>query len=768
MTTPGSTPDIAELLRQHGKDSFYALAKQAGLKKGAMGRIQCPFPGCADHGPDRPSNLSVFAGEGGKYKAFCHRCAFSGDLLDFYEAVKHWTRAEAIDHLRGLGTPAARPALRVVPSVPVDDGKLKPAEIRKAWDALAAADELGKAYLTHRGLGQSGLVRYATEACTVSAAKAHAQKGRRVAMLLTDIHGEPRGIQFRAVGEVAAGEKKQAYLKGSTGRHTFFGNPELVEASPLVGVAEGMADTMALGLWAPPGGCVVGAPGIGALAGLAEALKAAGVPLDGKLFVLFPQNDRPKNRSRKDFTRLAQLLAVEGAHVVFANTPEAWKDLADWRKDEPELAWPPAELARVLTGEPGDEIERPMVLPAGAAIAIPTRFSTQSFAPNMSTLLTLLDDPLHREPVLGAGALQLSAMTGEISIGGRELLSTDYTAIRYGLEKHVATVGGKPLKFSRQDIEEALQMLATRNPTHKLTEWVRGLKWDKSPRLDAALPVAMNQKPGSLEALLLRKWFISTAARALQPGCKVDTVLVLIGPQGCGKSRFCRAIGGPWFTDARVDVESDNGKRLMRRSWIVEWAELTAMRRARDAEAIKAFLSQQVDVYRPLYKEMPIEAPRHSVIVGTTNDDEFLRDPTGARRFWSIRVKEIDVAWILENREQLIAEAAIAVMAGEQWWLERDRELELAEHNEEFQAEDDWRHLIQEFWAEHLIWVETTTAQVLENVIKKDKQHWTQLDHNRVADALRSLGWERRRPRIPGQKQRAAVWYPPARSEGGA
>lgn len=755
--------EIAELVRSHGKEAIYSLAREANLRVGAMGRLQCPFPGCVDHGPDRPPNLSVFSGKGG-YKLKCHRCSFAGDLLDLLEAVKGWTKAEAISHLRGLATPAPRPNLRIVTPATTDTDKLKPTEVRRYWELLAKDDELGRGYLESRALGESQLVRFATDTAADSLVKMHAKKGRRMAMLLTSVTGEQRGIQFRLTRPAAEGEKKQMYLKGSAGRGAFFGQPDLIEASPLVCVAEGMADTCALQLWTGEAAVTVGAPGKDALAGLAMELKGAGIPLDGKLFALFPQNDRPRNASRKEFTRLSQLLTAEGAHVVFCNTPEEWKDIAAWRQLHTDGTWPPLELLRVLGGEPGDEAERPLVLPAGSAIAIPARFETQRYGQDLGTLFALLDDPTSREAIMGPGELQLSEMTGEITINGREVKGPDLTTIRHGLEKQgISTASGKPLKFTRTDVEEALEVLASRKRFHRLSEWVRGLKWDGVDRLDNGLPQALNQQNYTLPARLLRKWFISAAARALQPGCKVDTVLVLIGPQGCGKSRFCRAVGGPWFTDAKVDVESDNGKRLMRRSWIIEWAELTAMRRARDGEAIKQFLSQQVDVYRPLYREHPIEAPRHSVIVGTTNDDEFLRDPTGSRRFWPVRVSAVDVAWVTANREQLIAQAVKAVLDGEQWWLERKDEDELVFHNEEFQAEDDWTALIKDFNDSHLIWAETTTGQVLENIIKKDKAQWNQTDHGRVADSLKAMGWILHRPRVPGQKARASVWRPPAR-----
>ena len=152
-----------------------------------------------------------------------------------------------------------------------------------------------------------------------------------------------------------------------------------------------------------------------------------------------------------------------------------------------------------------------------------------------------------------------------------------------------------------------------------LTQWASGLQWSGKQLLDVELPIAFGQEPSGFTALLLRKWFIGAAARALQPGCKMDTMLVLVGPQGAGKSRLCAALGGPFFTDAKVDPDDDNGKRVMRTAWIVEWGELSSFRRAKSLEEIKDHLSKQADSYRPLYVEEMVKAPRHCAFIGTTN-----------------------------------------------------------------------------------------------------------------------------------------------------
>ncbi len=752
MTIPGGGQDIAELLRQHGKEAIFRAAEAGGLRV-VQGSIQCPFQGCQDQGKDRRANVRVFAAEGGKHKLKCHRCSESGDLLDLLERLNQWTRAEAIAHLRGSSAPAPRPHLRVVAPPAVDPDKLSPAEVRRAWDALAKDDELGRTYLESRNLSDSPFFRYATEAVADSRVKMHAKHGRRVAMLMSDVVGNAKGIQFRLVRSAGAKEAKQMSLKGSTSSGAFFGQPELIEAASLVLVAEGMADTAALQLWAGDAGVTVGAGGKDQLHHLADSLKAAGIAVDGKVFALFPQNDRPRNLSRREFVRLSQLLMAEGAHVVLCATPDEWKDLAEWHKGMPGIAWPPAELARIAERDAGDEFELQLVRPEGGAVSVPVEFRTNRYAQDFTTLCSLLDDPVHREGIMGRGNFSTSEMTGEALFNGKPLGKVDIAAIRYGLEQQGRSLDGKSLKFTVPDITEAIMLLGSRKRVHPIADFLNGLKWDARSRRDGLCNALGQTDP--LACHLLWKWLISAVARPLRPGCKVDTVLVLIGPEEIGKSDFFHIIGGQWFSDAKVNIDDDNGKRIMRRSWIVEWAELDAMRRARDQESIKAFLSQQTDVYRPLWSEALVEAPRHSLICGTTNNVEFLTDANGNRRFWPIVVSRVDADWLRANREQLLAEAVVAFRAGEQWWLEEEYRPLLAKLHQRHEAHDDWEQLIAD-WApiRNNILSEVTGARLLgSEVINKPVGQWTHLDRIRVGKIMKRLGWVPGTQRIGGKAQ---------------
>ena len=730
---------IDELLRRLGSEAILHEAESHGLAPRAN-RLRCPFEPCAHKGPQRERDAVVFAG--GHPRIHCYACSSGGDLLDLLQRTRGITAAEALAHVQGQPV-SERPApqLRVIGSMPDESGKMSAHEVRRIWDSLATTDDEGRRYLEGRQLEagiEAGLVRFCTD--DNRAVSLHARRGHRLALLLTDVTGNPRGIQLRLTREARAKEQKVLSIKGSVTSRAFFGEPGLIEAAPVVCVTEGLADTLAVSLWVESSGVVVGAAGKSFLPKLAEELEAAGIAVDGKLFVLFPQNDRPKNESRREFTRLAQLLSARGASIAWVQTPDEWKDVADWRKAVADLEWPVLEVVRAMAPDAGLDVAPALTLPPGHAVALPAKFVSERYDNDLTTLCALLDDSASREALMGRGELTFCEMTQVARIGGRPLLEVDLAKVRIGLEQQKRSSDGKPLRFSLADVASVVPMLASRKTVHPVREWLTSLKWDGVSRT-AELAVALGQEPGGFSQLLLRRWLLSAVARVMVPGCKVDAVLVLVGPQGAGKSTFFSELGKPWHTDSHVDVADKDGKLIMRKAWIVEWAELDSMRRSRDQEAVKAFLSARVDVFRAPYARDVIESPRHCVIVGTTNHREFLFDVTGSRRFWPVETAAIDLEWVRQHREQLWAEALSAFRAGEQWWLTPAEDLELARRNRGHEAEDVWTDPVRDWLDDHRILREVTVGQVLKLALDRDVDAWSRADEMRVAVILKQLGW---------------------------
>jgi predicted P-loop ATPase len=256
---------------------------------------------------------------------------------------------------------------------------------------------------------------------------------------------------------------------------------------------------------------------------------------------------------------------------------------------------------------------------------------------------------------------------------------------------------------------------------------------------------------------------IAAVARALNPGCKVDTVLVLAGPQGIYKSTFFRVLASAeWFSDAPVDMHDKDSRLLLRRCYILEWAELDALQRAKSATSVKAFITSQVDQVRPPYARALADFPRTCIIVGTTNQDAFLADSTGSRRYWVIELdRKVNLPLLTEWRDQLWAEAVAAFNAGENWHLHADEERALAAANQAYEQTDPWEELVLEYAEKrHAIYV-VTVEDILRNAVGKDPKDWSGRDKNRVVDILKRAGWKQDGRKRCDDGKRVRRWEPP-------
>ena len=211
---------------------------------------------------------------------------------------------------------------------------------------------------------------------------------------------------------------------------------------------------------------------------------------------------------------------------------------------------------------------------------------------------------------------------------------------------------------------------ANRNCVHPVRDWLNGLRWDGAPRItEVLIEVLCAAGEGVYLAAVLRRFMIGAVARIMRPGCKADHMLVLVGAQGGGKSTFARLLGAPWTVESHSTFGSKDAAQELDGAWIVEVAELSGMRKS-EVETVKNFITKQSDHYRPAYGRHVIDQPRSCVFIGTTNEDKFLVDYTGNRRFWPIRCDgRFNFKLLEDSREQLWAEARSAFEAAEQWHL---------------------------------------------------------------------------------------------------
>ncbi len=288
---------------------------------------------------------------------------------------------------------------------------------------------------------------------------------------------------------------------------------------------------------------------------------------------------------------------------------------------------------------------------------------------------------------------------------------------------------------------DAVIVAADEHRIDSLKDYLESLEWDGKPRINRWLTDYCGVDCSEYSMTVGAKWLISAVARGLEPGCKVDTCLILEGQQGAGKSRALRTLANGWFTDQLPDLHTKDSQHQLDGRWIIELAELDSLSRS-EVSAHKKFLSIQSDRYRPSHGRRVKEFPRRCVFAGSTNTEDWHRDETGGRRFWPVRVGEIDVDALERDRHQLWAEAVRRYKHGYNWWLEGTvADQAAAEISERFQT-DAWHTPIVLYLNGRGL-TEVGIADLLLGCLNKPKEHWTQADQNRVARVLRSLGWER-------------------------
>ena len=242
-------------------------------------------------------------------------------------------------------------------------------------------------------------------------------------------------------------------------------------------------------------------------------------------------------------------------------------------------------------------------------------------------------------------------------------------------------------------------------------------------------------------------------ARILEPGCKVDNMIVLEGGQGKYKSTTLELIAGGWYTEAREQVTSKDFYLQMHGKLIIEIAELDAFSKA-EVNTIKKVITCRVDRYRPPYGRSSQDFPRQCVFVGTTNEENYLRDHTGGRRFWPIKIGTIDLERIKADRDQLYAEAVHFYKEGATWWeMPMDQTMEQQEDRREM---DEWETIIGNFLK---CKEEISTAQVGMECLKIEAAKLDITAQRRIGKVMRSLGWEKLQSNREGRRER--IWRSP-------
>jgi predicted P-loop ATPase len=311
-------------------------------------------------------------------------------------------------------------------------------------------------------------------------------------------------------------------------------------------------------------------------------------------------------------------------------------------------------------------------------------------------------------------------------------------------------------RIDKESVYQAIVLRAHLQSSHPVRNYLDGLKWDGHARIDRFLECYLGAERGCPYAGAIGRMFlIQMVARIYKPGCKADYMLVLEGEQGALKSTACSVLSAGWFSDCLPDVRG--GKECaqhLRGKWLIEVPEMHAMDRAGAAQ-LKQFITRQEERYRPPYGRLEVREPRQCVFIGTTNKEAYLRDETGGRRFWPVKVVgNIEIEALQDERDQLFAEAVVAFRKGEPWWPNRqfEREHIMPQQAARYEA-DPWVELVERYLrAESPDRIRLT--QVAAGIgLTGDRM--TRAESNRLAIAMEMNGWRR------GKHTRAGVeWHP--------
>jgi predicted P-loop ATPase len=310
-------------------------------------------------------------------------------------------------------------------------------------------------------------------------------------------------------------------------------------------------------------------------------------------------------------------------------------------------------------------------------------------------------------------------------------------------------------RLSKDVTAQAIDIVAHEHAFHPIRSFLESLVWDGKPRvatwLSAYLGVARSEYADGVGKMFL----ISMVARVMSPGCKADSMLILEGPQGALKSSTCAVLAGEWFSDSLPDLETGKDcSQHLAGKWLCEFSEMHVATRA-DAARFKAFASRTTERYRRPYDRKEVHEPRQVVFVGTTNlDSDYLKDETGNRRFWPVRVGRIAIDALRTDRDQLLAEALVLFRAGVRWWPDKDFEQEVIVPEQEDRYEGDvWEEAVASYVKGK---ADVTIGEIATGAVGFESlQHIGTATTWRVIKILRHLGWTQgrrlasRRPWVP-------------------
>jgi predicted P-loop ATPase len=332
--------------------------------------------------------------------------------------------------------------------------------------------------------------------------------------------------------------------------------------------------------------------------------------------------------------------------------------------------------------------------------------------------------------------LSFNQLTGNVERDGKEYKSIELAYISPELSDCEDEIG-------KDFAVDTIVKLAKDNSFHPVKNYLDSLdvnnrlsesQWNAIASVLLGVPLT-----DELSNIVLKKFLISAVARIYDPGCYVRLILVLQGVQNCGKSTFARLLAGAdFFNDSLGNLDNlKDDLDILHRSWILEWSELDRLNKKTSGE-VKSFITKPSDTYRKPYAKAPETHLRQSVIIGTCNRTDFLKDATGNTRYSVIPVGEIDLEAVKLYRDRIWATAKYEYLSGTKWELD-EAEQRLSEiNNESFTEVDPWMPEIQNYIQGRN---KVSVNEILTQCLHIEKAHYTRAFSKQVRDCLQVLGW---------------------------
>ncbi len=340
-------------------------------------------------------------------------------------------------------------------------------------------------------------------------------------------------------------------------------------------------------------------------------------------------------------------------------------------------------------------------------------------------------------------------------VGDDAITDTAMTALRAKIERHWS------MSPAKDTLADALRLSAELDAFNPVTDYLSGLTWDGVRRIDRIAPDWFGTpEHEALYARFVQCFFFGAVARAFNPGCNHASVLVLVGGQGWGKSRFFRELAGPFFNESKIEVGEKDGAIKTHAAWIHEFPEIESITLFREASAVKSFITLESDLFRPPYGRSTVKVARSSIFVGTTNQDDFLRDESGSgsRRWHPVQItRRIPCELVRDLRDQLWAEAVVRWRAGESSRLTVDEEARREELSRAFQQRDEWENAVVRWlssasevhWFEGLQRYGASSLDLHVGALGHRRGDVGLGESRRLGGIMKRMGWEHTKQRFP-------------------